>query len=270
MTAAPIVRAAGRRVSGQVWTAAIIAALIVAGFVSGTIPVKPWEPFLRLDTWTFLGRGLVVTLVMGGVSLVLALAIGIPLAMARSSLRGPIGWLISGYIELVRATPILALLLIIFLGVSRLGIDLPAIQAAIVGLTIYNSATIAEIVRAGIKSIPGGEVEAARSLGLNYWQTMRLVVLPQAIARMMPAIVSQLITLMKDTSLAFILGAQELVGFGRSFFTFYGNVLETYIVLAVVFFLINYPLSLISRRLEAGRAPTERPSAVLGKDVTIA
>ncbi|MEO8462790.1 MAG: ABC transporter permease subunit, partial [Chloroflexota bacterium] len=173
MTSAPIVRAAGRRVSGQVWTAAIIAGLIVAGFASGTIPIKPWEPFLRLDTWTFLGRGLVVTLVMGGVSLVLALAIGIPLAMARSSLRGPIGWLISGYIELIRATPILALLLIIFLGVSRLGIDLPAIQAAIVGLTIYNSATIAEIVRAGIKSIPGGEVEAARSLGLNYWQTMR-------------------------------------------------------------------------------------------------
>ena len=75
----------------------------------------------------------------------------------------------------------------------------------------------------------------------------------------MPAIVSQLITLVKDTSLAFILGAQELVGFGRSFFTFYGNVLETYIVLAVLFFLINYPLSLISRRLAAGRAPTERP-----------
>ncbi len=259
-----------RRVDGRLVAVAIVAGLIVAGFASGAFPPERWQHFLLLTTWTFLGQGLLVTLLMGGVSLVLALVIGIPLAMARASLTGPIGWFISGYIELIRATPILALLLIIFLGLSRVGIDLPAIQAAIVGLTIYNSATIAEIVRAGIKSIPRGEVEASRSLGLSYWKTMRLVVLPQAISRMMPALVSQLITLMKDTSLAFILGAQELIGFGRSFFTFYGNVLETYIVLAVIFFLINYPLSLVSRRLESGRAPNERPAAIPGGGLPIA
>ena len=105
-------------------------------------------------------------------------------------------------------------------------------------------------MRAGIQSIPRGEVEAARSLGLNYLQTMRLIVLPQALSRMTPAIVSQLITLIKDTSLASILGAQELVGYGRSFFTFYSNLLETFFVLACIYFVICYSLSRVSRRLE--------------------
>jgi ABC-type amino acid transport system permease subunit len=101
-------------------------------------------------------------------------------------------------------------------------------------------------------------VEAARSLGMGYPSTMRFVVLPQAVARMTPAIVSQLITLIKDTSLAFILGAQELVGYGRSFFNFYGNIMETYVVIGVIFFLILYPLSRLSRRLEARQPSTER------------
>jgi His/Glu/Gln/Arg/opine family amino acid ABC transporter permease subunit len=238
--------------------------LVVAGFATGTIPARRWEPFLLPTTWTFLGQGLVVTLVVGGIALVASLAISVPLGMARTELRGPLGWLVTAWIELVRATPILAILVIVFLGGPRIGLRLEALQAATVGLIIYNSAVLAEIVRAGIASIPKGEVEAARSLGLGYLRTMRYVVLPQAVARMTPAIVSQLITLIKDTSLAFILGAQELVGFGRSFFNFYGNSVETYIVVAVIFFLICYPLSRLSRRLEA-RHPREERVVVTGE-----
>lgn len=232
--------------------------LIAAGFATGTLPAARWQPFLLVSTWTFLGQGLLVTLTIGGVSLVASLLIGIPLGMARATLRGPVGWTVRAWIELVRATPILAILIIVFLGLPRLGLRLEAVQAAIVGLTLYNSAVLAEVVRAGIQSISRGEVDAARSLGLGFGLTMRLVILPQALARMAPAIVSQLITLIKDTSLLFILGGQELVGYGRSFFNFYGNLLETFVVLAAIYFAICYPLSRVARRLEARQPVSER------------
>ncbi len=248
----------GRTAIGRLVVVVVAVLLIVIGVVSGALPARRWEPFLQVTTWTFLGQGLLVTLVVGGIALVGSLVISVPLGMARTELRGPLGWLVTAWIELVRATPILAILVIVFLGVPRLGLRLEALQAATIGLIIYNSAVLAEIVRAGIASIPRGEVEAARSLGLGYTSTMRFVVLPQAVARMTPAIVSQLITLVKDTSLAFILGAQELVGYGRSFFNFYGNSMETYVVIAVIFFLICYPLSRLSRRLEARQPSGER------------
>jgi len=248
----------GRTAIGRLVVVIVAVGLIVAGIVTGALPERRWEPFLQVSTWTFLGQGLLVTLIVGGIALVASLAISVPLGMARTELRGPLGWLVTAWIELVRATPILAILVIVFLGGPRLGLRVTALQAATIGLIIYNSAVLAEIVRAGIGSIAKGEVEAARSLGLGYTSTMRFVVLPQALARMIPAIVSQLITLIKDTSLAFILGAQELVGYGRSFFNFYGNSMETYVVIGVIFFLICYPLSRLSRRLEAREPGRER------------
>jgi len=248
----------GQTAAGRLVAVVVAVVVIAAGVVGGALPARRWEPFFQASTWTFLGEGLVVTLTVGGIALVASLAISVPLGMARSELRGPLGWLVSAWIELVRATPILAILLIVFLGLPRVGVRLEALQAATVGLIIYNSAVLAEIVRAGIASIPKGEVEAARSLGMGYPSTMRFVVLPQAVARMIPAIVSQLITLIKDTSLAFILGAQELVGYGRSFFNFYGNIMETYVVIGVIFFLILYPLSRLSRRLETRQPIAER------------
>lgn len=248
----------GRTAIGRLVVIIVALGLIVIGVTSGALPARRWEPFLQVSTWTFLGEGLVVTIVVGGIALVASLAISVPLGMARTELRGPLGRLVTTYIELVRATPILAILLIVFLGLPRIGVGLEALQAATIGLIIYNSAVLAEIVRAGIASIPQGEVEAARSLGLGYTSTMRFVVLPQAVARMTPAIVSQLITLIKDVSLAFILGAQELVGYGRSLFNFYGNSIETYVVIGVIFFLILYPLSRLSRRLELRQPSSER------------
>ena len=248
----------GRTAAGRLVAVIVVLVVIAAGVVGGALPARRWEPFFQASTWTFLGEGLLVTLTVGGIALVASLAISVPLGMARAELRGPLGWLVSAWIELVRATPILAILVIVFLGLPRVGVRLEALQAATVGLIIYNSAVLAEILRAGIASIPKGEVEAARSLGMGYPSTMRFVVLPQAVARMTPAIVSQLITLIKDTSLAFILGAQELVGYGRSFFNFYGNIMETYVVIGMIFFLILYPLSRLSRRLEARQPSAER------------
>ncbi len=264
MTALAAVR---RRSSGHgaLIAGAIVVSLIVLGFASGRLEARKWEPFLLPSTWRFLGEGLLVTLTVAGASLLLSLTFGLLLGIARSHLRGPLGWIVSASIELSRATPILAILLIVLLVLLRSGLTQNAIIAGIVGLSIYNSAVVAEIVRAGIGSIARGEVEAARSLGLSYAQTMRAVVLPQALARMTPALVSQVITLIKDTSLLFIITAPELLSFGRSFYNYYGNLLETYIVIACIFFAINYPLSRFSRRLEA-RQPTDERLHIVGEE----
>ena len=246
------------RIDHRLLLLAAFVAIVAVLFATGSLPADRWAPFLQPGTWTFLAGGLLVTLGMGGMALVASVAIGVPLGMARAALRGPLRAPVVAWIEAVRSTPILAILFIIFLGLPRLGIQLDAFAAGVVALTIYTSAVLAEIVRAGILSIPRGEVEAARSLGLNYALTMRHVVLPQALSRMAPALVSQLITLVKDTSLAFIIGAQELMGYGRSFFVYYGNVLETYIVIACIFFVICYALSRVARRLEIRQPVAER------------
>ncbi len=130
------------------------------------------------------------------------------------------------------------------------GWDAPVLYYGIVGLFLYYSAVLAEIVRSGILSISRGQREAASALGLSVWQTMRWVLLPQALRRMVPALVSQLITLVKDTSLLYVIAVLEITRKGRALQAFAGNPLQTYIVVGLIFFVVNWILSRIARRLE--------------------
>jgi His/Glu/Gln/Arg/opine family amino acid ABC transporter permease subunit len=265
MAGARRLRHAGATLGGYLGLAIIIA-VVVALVALGVLPERRWAPFGDIRVWQFLGQGLLVTLQIGAVSLVASLILSVPLALGRINLPGPLRWIVVAWIELVRATPVLALILFTTLFMPRTGIDIAPIWAATLALTIYTSAVLAEIVRAGIVSIPGGEVAAARSLGLSYLQTMRLVVLPQALRRMMPAIVSQCITLVKDTSLASIAAVSELVGYARSSFVFFGNAAETLFVVACIFFVINYTLSRIARRLELRRPAEERVAVPVAEE----
>jgi putative glutamine transport system permease protein len=124
----------------------------------------------------------------------------------------------------------------------------------VVALTLYNSAVVAEIMRAGILSISRGIMEAARSVGLSYLQSMRFVAIPMALRRMAPGLVSQLVTLFKDTSLASILSISELLRRGRIIYDnpIYANSLETLTVVAIMYFIPAYGLSLLAQRLERG------------------
>jgi glutamate transport system permease protein len=240
---------------------AIVLGVILVLIVVGVLPPRRWAPFGDIRVWLFLLEGLWVTVQIGAAALVASLIFAVPLALGRIALPLPLRWFVVGWIELVRATPVLALILGITLFMPR---DwLAPMWAATLALTIYTSAVLAEILRAGILSIPKGEVDAARSLGLTYAMTMRLVVLPQAFSRMMPALVSQMITLVKDTSLASIAAVSELAGYARSTHSFFGNPAETYFLVACVYFVINYTLSRIARRLELQRAK-EPPVVIPG------
>ena len=180
----------------------------------------------------------------------LAIAIGFLLALGRLAISRPVRWLCRTYVELFRSIPLLIMIFAAFFGLPELGVDVSRYMALVIALAVYNSAVLAEIFRAGILSLDRGQTEAAQAIGLSYWQQMRIVILPQAVRRMIPAIVAQLATITKDTALGFVIGYEEFLRRGQNFAEFANNLLPSYIFVAVVYFVLIYVLSRLARRLE--------------------
>jgi glutamate transport system permease protein len=220
--------------------------------LSRLFEARYWQGFLEWEIWQFILVGLVETLKMAAIAIVLSLIFGTLLALARISTNRFLRYPATTYIELIRALPVLYLIFFMYFGGARFGLRDPT-QAATLALVIYTSAVNAEIVRAGILSIERGQVEAARALGLSYWAMMRFVILPQAFRRVLPPQVSQLVTLIKDTSLAYIVSATELM---RRIFILYSGfdtgvgVIQGLFVASCIYFVVNYALSSFGRWLE--------------------
>jgi len=195
-----------------------------------------------------LGLGLVLTLEIAGLSIVLSFIFGTILGSMRYSGLPVISHVATAYIEFIRNLPTLLLIL-----VSYFVLGLPAMWAATIGLTIYTSAIIAEIIRGGLNSVPLGQWEAARSQGFNFIQAMRHVVLPPAVVKMIPAIVSQFVTVIKDSSFAMAIGAYELMFKGTILAAKYwkpSQIITIYVVISLVYFIINFAISMVARRLQ--------------------
>lgn len=229
----------------------LVLALVAWFLVIPAVRFGNWTEFKNVDNLLFLWRGLQVTLFVGAISVVLSTIFGFLLALGRLSNLKPLRVISSGYIEFVRALPSYLIIFFVFLGFPKLGINLSAPWFAIMGLTMYTTAVMAEIFRAGILSVDKGQLEAAYALGLQPRDTIIQIVLPQAVRKMVPAIVGQLITLTKDTSLASVIALQELSAAGKQLFNLYsGIVLETIFVIAAIYFTICFSLSLLSKKLE--------------------
>jgi putative glutamine transport system permease protein len=213
-----------------------------------------WAPFGHWPIWRFLLEGLLVALRIASISIVLSIIIGVLMAVGRLARPRVVRWPAAVYVEVFRATPLLLMIFFVFFGSARAGLEFGPLVSVIIALTLYNSAVVAEIVRAGIVSISRGIIEASRALGLTYLQSMRYVALPMALRRMAPGVVSQLITLFKDTSLASILSVLELSRSGRAIYdnVQYNNPLEVLTVVAMLYFIPNYLLSLLAQYLERG------------------
>ncbi|MCX6021826.1 MAG: amino acid ABC transporter permease [Chloroflexi bacterium] len=216
---------------------------------------KGWGPFCNPAIWGFIFSGWLITVQVALSSIALSLVFGLALALLRQSRFWFISWPTAAVVETLRALPVFLLILYTFLAGPKIGLQFTAIVAATVALTMYTSAVLSEIVRAGIGSLGAGQMEAARALGLSYPQAMRYVILPQALRNMTPAIVSQLITLTKDTSLAGTasLGLNEMTHRAGIIYNNYFNPLETLFVVACVYWVMCFSLSQLSRRLERGR-----------------
>lgn len=230
------VRVPARRL-GALWIGILVAVLWVMSRV-------------RLDQ---IG-GLYLTVLLAAAAIALSFPIGVLVGLGRVSNLPVIRGVAAAYIEMIRGIPLVTVLLWFSIFVTLVSGDaLSRVERAIIAMTVFTSAYVGEIVRAGILSVPRGQVEAARALGLSSIQTMRAIVLPQAVKNMIPALVGQFITLFKDTSLTVIIGLTELVGIGRAILaitTYLQDVREEYFFLLVVFFVFSSMMSYGSRVLE--------------------
>jgi glutamate transport system permease protein len=230
---------------------------------------EKWSPFLDPVTWTaYLLPGLRATLVAAFFSIILAMIFGILLGMGRLSEAKPVRWACGVFVEFFRAVPVLMMMLfayyVFLFGFQIAGTALPLL-GVIAGLTFYNSSVIAELIRAGVGSLPKGQREAGLAIGLTPFATLRLVLLPQAITMMLPSIVSQLVVILKDSALGFLILYPELVRSGQTLASLEGNIIPTFIVIAAIFIIINYLLTRLAhyleRRLQARRRGPKIPEA---------
>ena len=246
----------------------LLAALVWIGVQrlrsNGQLTADKWRWSTNLRVQRFLLVGLLNTVKVAVVAMVLSLAVGALLALGRVAPQRPVRFVATVVIEFFRAMPLL--LLILFIGLTFPTHHLPvgAFWYLVIGLTAYNGAVLGEVFRAGIASLDRGQTEAAQALGMRWWQTMRLVVVPQALRRMVPAIVSQLVTLLKDTSLGYVLPYEELLRRGRELgqdFTLHQPALQSLIEVAALYAIVNFTLSRIARRLELHQRRSGRGAA---------
>ncbi|MFE0423322.1 amino acid ABC transporter permease [Streptomyces sp. NPDC058953] len=240
------------------------------------LDAEKWSPFVNdSKVWTtFLLPGLWETVKAAGISVIIALPLGAALGIGRLSdhawVRVPVG----AVIEFFRAIPVLLLMVFAFqafVEFSDIDSDLRPMYAVITGLVLYNASVIAEIVRAGILSLPRGQTDAALAIGMRKGQLMLFVLLPQAVTAMLPALVSQLVVIVKDTALGgALLGFTELLYQNRAITANYGaNTIATLTVISLIFILLNFLLtsfaSWLEKRIRQGKKGT---GAVLsGTDV---
>lgn len=200
----------------------------------------------------FLLEGFILTLEVAAISIVLSFIIGILVGTLRYTRLPVVSHILALLVETIRNLPLLLIIFFTFFALPEVGIDFGITGSAIVALTVFEAAMISEIVRSGLNSIDKGQVEAARSSGFTYVQTLMLITLPQALRRMVPPLVSQFISLLKDTSLATVIALPELmhnanVVKGQSI----NYTIPIFLAAAAMYFVVNYILSIIARRLEA-------------------
>lgn len=228
----------------------------------GQLDKDKWEIFFYSTTWTtYILPGLLNTIVAAVFSIILALIIGAVLGIGRLSTVRAVRWLCGIIVEFFRAIPVLVLMLFAYALFGLYAVfpsSTMGFAAVVFALTMYNGSVIAEVLRSGIESLPKGQSEAASALGLSWGQTMRKILLPQAVAAMLPAIVSQMVIALKDSALGYMIGFVEVVRSGRQLGEFYGAMLPALLVTAVIMILINFGLSKLAERIEqqlrAGRA----------------
>ena len=230
-----------------------------------------WQPFTTSDAWTtYLLPGLLTTLKAAALAMLIALPLGALFGIARMSdhrwVRVPAGVVV----EFFRSIPVLLMMLFaneFYVRSTNIGSDERPLYAVVTGLVLYNASVLAEIVRAGILSLPKGQTEAAHAIGLRKGQTMTSILLPQSVTVMLPAIVSQLVVIVKDTALGGVmLGLTELLSSRSTLAANYANVVASFIVVGIIYILLNLALTTFASWLE-GRLRRSKKSTGATLDV---
>lgn len=203
-----------------------------------------------LDSLPALAEGALLTLQLTAVSVVIGLAIGISMGLARVSKTRALKIVSGLYVTVFRGVPLLVTLMFLYYGLPSAGIQLTAYTVSIIALSLTNGAYVTEIVRAGIESIEVGQMRAARSLGMSYALAMRRIVLPQAIRRVLPPITNESITLLKNTALVSTISLADLLRAGVEIMTWKANTFSPFAGVALLYLCMTLPMQAFNSHLE--------------------
>lgn len=260
----------------------IVGAVVVAGIAAlvllqlarmDQLTWEKWQPVFTADAWeNFFFPGLVNTLRAAGLAIVGAIIFGLLFGIGRLSMLTPVRWTSSIVVEFFRAVPVLLMMIFFWMLFSAvLRIPDSSFYAVVLALVLYNGSVVAELIRSGVFGLPSGQREAGLAIGLTRGQSLRSVEVPQALIAMLPALVSQLVVVLKDSALGAIILYNELLQESRRLGSAYGNILQALFVAAVLFIVINYILSrlaeIMARRLRgrtAGQVRATAPSVAAG------
>lgn len=216
---------------------------------------EKWAPFLTASAWVnYLLPGLLGTLVAAVVSVALSLVFGMLLGIGRLVEVRWVRWLCGAFVEFFRSVPVLMMMLFAYhFGLRGLGITGAVLPffGVVVGLTFYNSCVIAELVRSGVNSLPNGQKEAGLAIGLTPMATLTTILLPQAITAMLPSMLSQLVVILKDSALGYMISYGELLRSGINLSTAFANLIPTMLVLAAMYIVLNSLLTSAAGKVQA-------------------
>lgn len=237
----------------------IVAALLLLAGIAYVLVVMHRQGQLEADKWTalFTSRawtyyfipGLLSTLKAAVISVVTSLIFGMVFGYMRLSTSAPLRWIATVVVEFFRAVPVLIMMIFFWLFLGKMALfspqQLPFI-AVVLGLTLYNGSVIAELLRSGVKQLPKGQGEAGLAIGLTPSKVLRSILMPQAMMTMLPSLVSQFVVILKDTALGYIISYPELLASTRRFGSGEGNILQTLLLAAVLFIIINFALTMLA------------------------
>lgn len=227
----------------------LFAAIVVRFHAAGQFEGRLWEFFAWQTTWAFLAKGLLGTLASAAVAALIALVFGLVLLLGRLSRLRLVRWPAVALIEFLRGVPTLLLIYVCFLVLPSVGIKLSAYWMLTLPVGLSTAAVVAEVYRSGVLAVRRGQTEAARALGLTGAQAFAHVVFPQALRYIVPALVAQLVIVVKDTTFGYIVTYGELMQNARVLIANYRSLVPVYLAVAVLYCLVNYAISRASRRL---------------------
>lgn len=258
-----------------VLTVVVVAAVI--GFVlwrftlTGQFTAQKWGIFTYATIWEQILVALGKTLAAFGAAAILSLVLGFVLAIGRLSEHAWVRVPVTTLTELFRAVPVLIMMMLLYYGLPSIGVKMEPYWAVVIALVAYNGSVLAEVLRAGIESLPKGQKEAGYAIGLRKSGVMRLILLPQAVRAMLPVIISQLVVTMKDTALGFIITYPELLYLAKQFSSnvqFGRPLLQSAFVIGGIYIVLCFILSTIASMLEKRLSSGHRPRGGLGTSTT--
>ena len=255
---------------GLLLAAGVVALALYQFYKNGQLGRSRWLPFLQPAYIAFLAQGFKGTIIATFAAALFSFPLGVVLALGRLSRNGLLRRVSTAYIELFRSIPLLLLIYAFLLALPQFGINLPILWKLVVPIILVNVAVLAEIFRAGILAVDRGQSEAAAALGLREGTAMRSVILPQAIRLVVPTLVTQLVALLKDSTLGYVVSYPELLKQANNLTVFTHLLVQTYLIVAVIYVVVNLLLSRLAVSLErrlGSRTSSRAAAGVAGEGV---